>query len=42
MNYIKELIKIILLVKYLLIKLDVLFRIELFWKKNLLEILEKI
>lgn len=41
-NYIKESIKTTPLAKYLLIKSDVSFRIELLRKKNPLEILEKI
>lgn len=41
-NYIKESIKPTPLAKFLLIKSDVSFRIELLRKKNPLEILEKI
>lgn len=42
LNYIKESIKTTSLAKYLKIKSDVSFRIELLRKKNPLEILEKI
>lgn len=42
LNYIKESIKTTSLAKYLIIKSDVSFRIELLRKKNPLEILEKI
>lgn len=42
LNYIKESIKTTSLAKYLIIKSDVSFRIELPRKKNPLEILEKI
>lgn len=42
LNYIKESIKTTPLAKYLIIKSDVSFRIELLRKKNPLEILEKI
>lgn len=42
LNYIKESIKTTSLAKYLIIKSDVSFRIELLRKKNPLEVLEKI